>query len=101
MSVREATMLSGLLRHKGWLTSLDDKARTKIVRKLLDIISDEESTPRDVTSATKALGSLEKNDIDKAKVEMQQALGESLVDVASRELPQGLTIAELRKLTDE
>lgn len=74
MSEREGTMITKLLGHAGWLEGLDDTKRRAIVGRMIAIIIDEKATDREKVGAVKAVAILEKNDIERAKLYLQQLL---------------------------
>lgn len=74
MSEREGTMISRLLKHNGWLDGLDDIQRRAISGRMISILANDTSKDREKIGAVRALAILEKNDIDRAKLYLQQIM---------------------------
>ena len=69
-------MIASLAKNQAWSDSISDDLRAEIVAKLRDALPHADS-PREIASISKALASLEKNDIDRARLLMDADAVES------------------------
>lgn len=77
-------MIAALAKQRAWTESLTDDQREQISRRLIDSLGDCE-TPREIASVVKAIGSLEKNDLDRTRLLMEaEAVEEGGMDEANR-----------------
>ena len=78
MSGNDAQMLNGLAHRQGWAMRLNADMREKVIVRLVEIILDQGSTPREITSASSALSVFDRLDVERIKIDMVTGSNDAL-----------------------
>lgn len=71
MGNTEAQMIHTLTRDREWAASLGIKKRASVVDRLVKIIEKDGSTPREITSASRALAAFDRLDVERGKLQIE------------------------------